>query len=94
MSLFFSHKNYRYLVPILLYRIRLYNLVVLQESDDEEDRRIEMQRRKEKEKRREEQEKYRSGPRTKSKQKNNDDHLDPMDPAAYSDVPRYESSSV
>ena len=65
-------------------------MVLLQESDDEEDRRIEMQRRKEKEKRREEQEKYRSGSRTKFKQKNNDDHLDPMDPSAYSDVPRYE----
>jgi len=63
------------------------------ESEDEEDKRIENQRRKEKERRREEQEKYRLGSRGKSKQKTNDDHLDPMDPAAYSDVPRGSWSS-
>lgn len=48
-----------------------------------------MQRRKEKEKRKEEQDKYRSGSRLKHSKKNEDDHLDPMDPAAYSDVSRY-----
>ena len=63
---------------------------VLKDSDDEEeDRRLEIQRRKEKEKRRDEQDKYRSGSRGKPNRKNEEDHLDPMDPAAYSDVARY-----
>ena len=72
----------------------VYLLFSYQESDDEEeDRRLEQQRRKEKEQRKEEQEKYRGGShtlRTKSNKKDDDgDRLDPMDPAAYSDVPRY-----
>lgn len=60
----------------------------MESDDDEEDRRLEMQRRKEKEKRKEEQDKYRGGSRLKHSKKNEDDHLDPMDPAAYSDVSR------
>ena len=54
---------------------------------------MELQRRKEKEKRREEQEKYRGGSHTsriKTNRKDEEaDHLDPMDPASYSDVPRW-----
>lgn len=64
----------------------------MESDDEEEDRRLELQRRKEKEKRREEQDKYRGGShasRAKSNKKDDDgDRLDPMDPAAYSDVPR------
>lgn len=62
-------------------------------DDEEEDRRLEIQRRKEKEKRRDEQDKYRSGSRGKPNRKNEEDHLDPMDPAAYSDVARGSWSS-
>lgn len=62
-------------------------------DDEEEDRRLEIQRRKEKEKRRDEQDKYRSGSRGKPNKKNEEDHLDPMDPAAYSDVARGSWSS-
>jgi len=62
-------------------------------SDEEEDRRIEEQRRKEKERRREEAERVTSKLDRASKHKRKgrhqeDDALDPMDPAAYSDVPR------
>ena len=62
-------------------------------SDEEEDRRIEEQRRKEKERRREETERVTSKLDRASKHKrrgrhHEDDALDPMDPAAYSDVPR------
>merc|ERR1712165_301538 len=58
-----------------------------------EDRRIEEQRRKEKERRREETERVTSKLDRASKHKrrgrhHEDDALDPMDPAAYSDVPR------
>ena len=63
-------------------------------SDEEEDRRIEEQRRKEKERRREETRavsgKLERAGKNKRKGRFNadDDALDPMDPAAYSDVPR------
>ena len=62
-------------------------------SDEEEDRRIEEQRRKEKERRREEAERVTSKLDRASKHKRKgrhqeEDALDPMDPAAYSDVPR------
>lgn len=60
----------------------------MESDDEEEDRRLELQRKKEKENRREEQEKYRGGSRSKSKKDEDGDFLDPMDPAAYSDVPR------
>ena len=60
----------------------------MESDDEEEDRRLELKRKKEKEKRREEQEKYRGGSRSKSKKDDDGDFLDPMDPAAYSDVPR------
>lgn len=52
-------------------------------DDEEEDRRLEEQRRKEKEKRREEEKNIK-----KKRKIRDDDPLDPMDPAAYSDVPR------
>eukprot|EP00088_Acartia_fossae_P067710 TRINITY_DN8479_c0_g1_i1.p1 TRINITY_DN8479_c0_g1~~TRINITY_DN8479_c0_g1_i1.p1 ORF type:complete len:327 (-),score=89.10 TRINITY_DN8479_c0_g1_i1:3-983(-) len=56
-----------------------------EESDDEEEenRRLEEKRRKEKEKRKEEERKLKE-----KRKKMDDDPLDPMDPAAYSDVPR------
>lgn len=62
-------------------------------SDEEEDRRIEEQRRKEKERRREESRAVsskleRAGNNKRKAKFNDDDALDPMDPAAYSDVPR------
>jgi polyglutamine-binding protein 1 len=63
-------------------------------SDEEEDRRLEEQRRREKERRREETSRVsgkleRAG-RNKRKGRggHDDDALDPMDPASYSDVPR------
>lgn len=59
------------------------------DSDEEEDRRIEEQRRREKEKRREEERRIVSGDKKKGRSRGRDeDALDPMDPAAYSDVPR------
>ena len=59
------------------------------ESDDsdEEDRRIEDQRRREKERRKEEERRI-VGSSKKRKGRGDDDPLDPMDPAAYSEVPR------
>jgi len=62
-------------------------------SDEEEDRRIEEQRRKEKERRREESRAVsskleRAGKNKRKAKFNDEDALDPMDPAAYSDVPR------
>jgi len=58
------------------------------ESDEEEeDRRIEEQRRREKEQRREEERRI-VGKDKKGRKGREDDALDPMDPAAYSDVPR------
>jgi len=62
-------------------------------SDEEEDRRIEEQRRKEKERRREESRAVsskleRAGKNKRKAKFEDDDALDPMDPAAYSDVPR------
>jgi len=62
-------------------------------SDEEEDRRIEEQRRKEKERRREETARVtgkldRAGKNKRKGRGRDDDALDPMDPAAYSDVPR------
>jgi len=56
-------------------------------SEDEEDRRLEEKRRKEKEKRKEEEKKLREKRKKKEKEKE-EGFLDPMDPAAYSDVPR------
>lgn len=62
-------------------------------SDEEEDRRIEEQRRKEKERRREESKAVsskleRAGKNKRKGRSNDEDALDPMDPASYSDVPR------
>jgi len=53
-------------------------------GSDNEDRRIEEQRRREKERRRDEERNIKK----KGRRKGDDDALDPMDPAAYSDVPR------
>ena len=61
------------------------------ESDndsDEEDRRIEEQRRREKERRKEEERRIVSSGKKRKGRGGDDDPLDPMDPAAYSDVPR------
>eukprot|EP00092_Neocalanus_flemingeri_P001573 GFUD01001676.1.p1 GENE.GFUD01001676.1~~GFUD01001676.1.p1 ORF type:complete len:328 (-),score=128.60 GFUD01001676.1:57-1040(-) len=57
------------------------------ESDEEEDRRLEEQRRREKERRREEERRI-VGKDKRGRKGRDDDTLDPMDPAAYSDVPR------
>ena len=59
------------------------------DNSDEEDRRIEDQRRREKERRREEERRLAAGSRKrKGRGGADDDPLDPMDPASYSDVPR------
>jgi len=64
------------------------------DSDAEEDRRLEEQRRREKERRREEERMLVGGSSNKkSKGKKDSGALDPMDPAAYSDVPRGSWSS-
>jgi len=56
------------------------------ESDEEEDRRLEEQRKREKERRRDEE--RRIVEKKPGRKGRDDDALDPMDPAAYSDVPR------
>jgi len=59
------------------------------DSDDEEDRRIEEQRRREKERRRDEEKRIVGrDDKKKGRKGREEDSLDPMDPAAYSDVPR------
>jgi len=55
-------------------------------GSDNEDRRIEEQRRREKERRRDEERSIKN--MKKGRRKGDDDSLDPMDPASYSDVPR------
>ena len=62
-------------------------------SDEEEDRRIEEQRRRDKERRREETRAVsakleKAGKHKRKGRFNDDETLDPMDPASYSDVPR------
>lgn len=56
-------------------------------EDDEEDRRLEEQRRREKEKRKEEEKKLKEKKRRREKELESE-ALDPMDPAAYSDIAR------
>jgi len=56
------------------------------ESDEEEDRRLEEQRKREKERRRDEE--RRIVEKKPGRKGRDDDALDPMDPSAYSDVPR------
>jgi len=60
------------------------------ESDEEEDRRLEDQRRREKERRREEERRIvaKDSKKGGARKTREDDALDPMDPASYSDVPR------
>jgi len=57
-------------------------------DSDEEDRRLEEQRRREKERRREEERRIGTSKKRKGRGGAEDEALDPMDPAAYSDVPR------
>lgn len=57
------------------------------DEEDEEDRRLEEQRRKEKEKRKEEEKRLKEKKRRKEKDLESE-ALDPMDPAAYSDIAR------
>ena len=62
-------------------------------DSEEEDREIEERRRREKEQRREEQDRYRSRDRDRRDRgrggSSREDRVDPMDPASYSDAPRY-----
>lgn len=58
-----------------------------EDEEEEEDRRLEEQRKREKEKRREEERKLKDKKKRKEREKD-EEVLDPMDPAAYSDVPR------
>ena len=62
-----------------------FNLMVQQEDKDQEDAIAERKRRQ-----REERERIRSRGRAKVR----DNDLDPMDPAAYSDIPRFGSAST
>ena len=62
------------------------------DNSDGEDRMLEEQRRREKEKRREEERRI-VGRKRKGRGGDAEDSLDPMDPSAYSDVPRGSWSS-